>query len=148
MPLARRYRADRMFHLNRLGGTFATDTMHMKCASIHGEQYCQIFANKNFFAAAYPITSKSQAHEPLDTFVRDYGAMDLLISDGAAEQVGKHTKFQAILRKYNITHKASERERSNQNPAEGVIREIRRKWYRLLGRSLSCSENVFYAHVK
>ena len=132
MPLARRYRADRMFHLNRLGGTFATDTMHMKCASIHGEQYCQIFANKNFFAAAYPITSKSQAHEPLDTFVRDYGAMDLLISDGAAEQVGKHTKFQAILRKYNITHKASERDRSNQNPAEGVIREIRRKWYRLL----------------
>ena len=132
MPLARRYRADRMFQPRRIEGTFATDTMNMRCKSIHGDQYCQVFANKEFFAVAYPIVSKSQAHEPLNAFVRDYGAMDLLISDGANEQVGRHTQFQATLRKYNITHKASERERPNQNPAEGVIREIRRRWYRLI----------------
>ena len=137
MPLARRYRADRMFRENRLEGTFATDTMHLGCRSINGEQYCQVFANKEFFAAAYPIMMKSHAHEPLDVFVREYGAMDLLISDGAPEQVGKHSKFQATLRKYNITHKTSERERPNQNPAEGVIREIKRRWYRLLFKTNS-----------
>ena len=37
MPLARRYRVDRMFQPNRLQGTFATDTMDMRCKSIHGE---------------------------------------------------------------------------------------------------------------
>ena len=102
MPLARRYRVDRMFQPNRLQGTFATDTMDMRCKSIHGQRYCQIFANKEFFAAAYPIEKKSDAHEPIELFVRDYGAMDLLISDGGAEQVGRHTQFQAKLRKYDI----------------------------------------------
>jgi hypothetical protein len=135
MPLARRYRTDRMFAPNRLEGTFATDTMDLRCKSIHGERYCQGFANKEFFAAAYPIEKKGDAHEPLDHFVRDYEAMDWLISDGGAEQVGKHTQFQAKLRKYNIKSKRSERERPNQNPAEGVIREIRKKWYRQIFRT-------------
>jgi hypothetical protein len=58
-----------------------------------------------------------------------------LLNDGGAEQVGKHTQFQAKLRKYNIKSKRSERERPNQNPAEGVIREIRKKWYRQIFRT-------------
>jgi hypothetical protein len=61
--------------------------------------------------------------------------MDVLISDGAPEQVGKHSKFQEKLRKYDIKHKTSERERPNQNPAEGVIREIRKRWYRYVFRT-------------
>jgi hypothetical protein len=69
--------------VNRLEGTFATDTMDMRCKSIHGEKFCQVFANKQFFAAQYPIERKADAHEPLDQFVSDYGAMELLISDGA-----------------------------------------------------------------
>ena len=94
MPLARRHRADRMFEPNRLQGTWATDTMDMRCSSIHNERYCQVFANKDFFAAAYPIPTKSACHEALDDFVNEYGAMDLLISDGAAEQCGIHSEFQ------------------------------------------------------
>jgi hypothetical protein len=141
MPLARRYRTDRMFSVNRLEGTFATDTMDMRCKSIHGEKFCQVFANKEFFAAAYPIERKADAHEPLDLFVNEYGAMELLISDGAKEQVGKHTEFQAKLKKYNIKSKVSERERSNQNPAEGVIREIRKKWYRQIFRT-NCPRRI------
>jgi hypothetical protein len=142
MPLARRYRTDRMFDVNRLEGTFATDTMDMRCKSIHGEKFCQVFANKEFFAAAYPIERKADAHEPLDLFVNEYGAMELLISDGAKEQVGKHTEFQAKLKKYNIKSKVSERERSNQNPAEGVIREIRKKWYRQIFRT-NCPRRIW-----
>jgi hypothetical protein len=95
MPLARRYRVDRMFEPNRLQGTFATDTMDLRCRSIHGERYCQVFANKEFFAVAYPIEKKADAHGPIDHFVRDFGAMETLISDGASEQVGKHSIFQA-----------------------------------------------------
>ena len=135
MPLARRYRADRMFLPHRIEGVFATDTMHMACPSIHGDKYCQIFANKEFFAAAYPISKKSNVHEPLDHFIHDYGAMDLLICDGAPEQIGHQTKFRQLLRKYSISHKVSEPDRPNQNPAEGTIREIRRRWYRLLFRT-------------
>jgi hypothetical protein len=135
MPLARRYRVDRMFEPNRLSGIFATDTMDMRCNSIHGERYCQVFANKEFFAAAYPIEKKGDAYEPIDWFVQDYGAPETLISDGAPEQVGRNSKFQAKLRKHGIKHKTSETERSNQNPAEGTIREVRKRWYRQMFRT-------------
>ncbi len=135
MPLARRHRTDRMFDVNRLEGTFATDAMDMRCKSMHGEKFCQVFANKEFFAAACPIERKADAHEPLDLFVNECGAMELLISDGAKEQIGKHAEFQAKLKKCNIKSKVSERERSNQNPAEGVIRETRKKWCRQMFRT-------------
>jgi hypothetical protein len=135
MPLARRYRVDRMFQPNRLQGTFATDTMDLRCTAIHGKRYCQVFANKEFFTACYVIEKKSDAHEPIDHFVRNFGAMDELISDGAPEQVGKHSKFQEKLCKYDTKHKTPERERPNQNPAEGVIREVRKRWYRYVFRT-------------
>ena len=142
MPLARRYRVDRMFQPNRLQGTFATDTMDMRCKSIHSERYCQVFANKEFFAAAYPIEKKSDAADPVDLFVKDYGAMDLLIMDGAPEQIGRNTEFQAKLRKYDITPKIAEPERHNQNPAEGVIREIRKRWYRQIFKT-NCPRRIW-----
>jgi hypothetical protein len=142
MLLARRHHTDRMFSVNRLEGTFAANTMDMRCRSIHGEKFCQVFANKEFFAAACPIERKANAHEPLDIFGNEHGAMELLISDGAKEQVGKHTEFQAKLKKYDIKSKVSERERSNQNPAEGVIREIRKKWYRQIFRT-NCSRRLW-----
>jgi hypothetical protein len=142
MPLARRYRVDRMFKPNRLAGTFATDTMDMRCNSIHGERYCQVFANKEFFAAAYPIEKKGDAYEPIDWFVQDYGAPETLISDGAPEQVGRNSKFQAKLRKHGIKHKTSETERSNQNPAEGTIREVRKRWYRQMFRT-NCPRRIW-----
>jgi hypothetical protein len=110
-----------MFEVKRLQGTFATDTMDMRCKSIHGERYSQVFANKDFFAAAYPIQRKGDAHEPVDLFVNEYGAKKILISDGAQEQVRKHSEFQAKMRKYEINSKVSVPKQSNQNPAEGVI---------------------------
>jgi hypothetical protein len=131
MPLARRCRADRMFEPCRLQGTWATDTMDMRCTSIHDEQCCQAFANEDFFAAAHPIPKKSDCHEALDDFVKEHGAMDLLVSDGAAEQCGAHTEFQRKVRRNRTEHKRSEKERHNQNPAEGVIREIRKRWHQM-----------------
>ena len=38
------------------------------------------------------------------------------------EQVGPKTEFKASVRKYGINKHSSERERSKENPAEGVIR--------------------------
>ena len=45
------------------------------------------------------------------------------------EQMGPRTEFQASGRKYVINGPSSKRERSNQNPDEGVIRELRKRWY-------------------
>ena len=73
------------------------------------------------------MKNNSESHKSLEKFVKDYGALDSMIYDGAQEQVGPGTKFQANLRKYGIHGHTSERERSNQNPAEGVIWELCKK---------------------
>ena len=135
MPLSRRYRADRMFGVKRLDCIMSTDTMHAKNTSVHGEKYCQVFGTKEFFVEAYPIAKKSDCHEALERFIRDYGAPDTLVYDGAQEQVGPKTEFQAKVRKYGIKGHTTEKERSNQNPVEGVIRELRKRWYREMFRT-------------
>ena len=135
MPLARRYRADRMFGVKRLDCVLSTNTMHAKNKSVHGELYCQVFGAKEFFVEAYPIEKKSDCHEALDRFIKEYGAPETLVYDGAKEQAGPKTEFQAKIRKYGIKGHTSERERSNQNPVEGVIRELRKRWYREMFRT-------------
>ena len=99
-----------------------TNTLDVRVKSIHGHQYCQVFGNKDLFVEAYPIEKRSDCHEALDRFVRDYGASDVMQYDGAPEQVGPHTKFQANMRKYDIKGRTTETKISNHNPVEGVIR--------------------------
>ena len=60
-------------------------------------------------------------HEALDRFVMDHGASDVIQYNGALEQVGPHTKFQANMVKYGIKGHTAETKISNQNPAKGVI---------------------------
>ena len=105
MPLSRRYRMDRIYEVPRLRCAMATDTMDPRCVGIHGKKYCQVFGNKDMFAAAYPIEKKSNCHVALKQFISDFGASDVMITDGSKEQTCAGTEFQSILRKNNITSK-------------------------------------------
>ena len=96
-----------MFNVKRLQCKIVTDTMHVKVKSIHGDYYFQVFGNKALFVESYPMEKKSDCHEVLDKFVKDYGAPDSMIYDGAQENIGTGTKFQANLRKYSIHGHAS-----------------------------------------
>ena len=124
MPLSRRYRVDRMFGIRRLNYEISTDTIDGKVKTIHGDRYAQVFGSKKFFVAAYPTWSKADAGDMLEDFVREYGAPKLLKFDGSKEQCGKNSKFQQVIRKYEIPYHIVEHERPNQNPAELVIREF------------------------
>ena len=103
MPLSRRYRVDRMFEPKRLRCQMASDTMDPHCDGLHGNRYCQVFGNKEMFCEAYPIAKKNDCDEALRQFLRDYGAPDVMITDGSKEQTSKGSKFQATLRKNNVT---------------------------------------------
>ena len=149
MPMARRYRVDRMFMINRIRGEMATDIMNARCKSIHGERYCQVFGNKDFFVEAIPIVKKSDCGQALDIFIRKYGIPDTLRHDDSKEQGERNTQFQGTLRKYNVTSKKSLPDRSNQNPAEGVIRELRKKWFRTMFK-VRCPRRLWnygYQHI-
>ena len=121
MPLAQRYRADRMFDFRRIHETMSTNTMDYRCQMIHDENYCQVFDNKKLFVEAYPIKKKSDFHLGLDKFVKEYGAPDNMTYDGAQEQIVRKTEFQKVMRKYEIKGHVTEKKRSKQNAVEGCI---------------------------
>ena len=134
LPLSRRYRADRMFQRKLLDGDWATDTFDGRTKSLDGNRYAQIFSNKQYFSRVYPMDSKSKCGDALKIFCREFGIPKSLTFDGSKEQCGKNTTFVKQIRKNEIIFHIIEPELHNQNPAEGVIRELRRKWFRIMIR--------------
>ncbi|KAI2495086.1 Reverse transcriptase (RNA-dependent DNA polymerase) [Fragilaria crotonensis] len=134
LPLSRRYRADRIFEKPLLRGGFYTDTMDGRCKSTSGNRYAQVFANKDFFAMAYPLTAKSAAGDALRQFINEFGRPERLTFDGSQEQCGRKTEFMKNVRKYSIDFHITGPYRPNHNFAEGVIREVRKKWFRIMVR--------------
>jgi hypothetical protein len=134
LPLARRYKADRIYHLPRLQGEWYTDTVFGRMKSRDGNICGQIFANANYFAVFYPMDTKAKAGDALRTFCAEYGIPERLVHDGAKEMCGRNTDFQATIRKHGIRARQAEAEMHNQSPAEGVVREVRKRWFRVMFR--------------
>jgi len=72
MPLARIYRADRIFEKRRLRGKWFTDTLDGRGTSKDGNWYGRVFANRGYFATVYPMDTKSKAGDALRTFCREF----------------------------------------------------------------------------
>lgn len=132
LPASRRYKADRMFLRPQLQGEWYTDTVFMPVKSKDGNTCGQIFANSAYFATFYPMDSKSKAGDSLRIFCNEFGVPEKLRHDGAPEMVGKNTSFKVQVSKHNIQTHVSEAGLHNQSPAEGVVRELKRKWYRTM----------------
>ena len=132
LPLSRRYRADRVFSRKTLSGDWSTDTMDGRCKSLDGNKFAQVFANKQYFSHIYPMDKKSKAGDALKLFCQEFGVPERLTFDGSKEQTSKGTEFMKQVRTHNINYHISEPDLHNQNPVEGCIRELRRKWYRIM----------------
>ena len=87
-----------------------------------------------FFSVFYltPDTTSNIISDTLLDLVHEFGAPEKLTFDGAQSQVGRHTSFQALLRKYQIPFHISAPCRPNENPAESKIRIIKVRWYRVM----------------
>jgi hypothetical protein len=72
-----------------------------------------------------PITKSSDS---LRQFAIDWGIPRKLIVDGALEQVGQNTEFIKRCCTYGINLHVSSPGRPTENPAEGIIREVCKKW--------------------
>jgi hypothetical protein len=134
LPLARRYRTDRMFSRKTLSGEWSTDTMDGRGKSLEGNKYAQVFANKQYFSKIYPMSQKSKAGDALKLFCQEFGVPEKLTFDGSKEQTKPNTTFMKQIRQHDIDYHISEADLHNQNPCEGVIRELRRKWFRIMIR--------------
>ena len=106
--------------------------MHGHFKSLDGNKYAQIFATEDYFAAAYPMESKSLAGDALKEFITDYGVPNKIIMDGAGEQTGKRSTFMEQVWKHHIDYHVTKPEQYNQSRVKGVFREIRNKWFRVM----------------
>ena len=60
-------------------------------------------------------------------FSRDFGIPEHLKFDGYSAQVGRNTLFMKTVRKYDTQYHISSPSRRNKIPAEGYIRELKKR---------------------
>jgi len=80
---------------------FYSDTLFSVTKSIHGNTCMQVTTN-GALIHVYPMASKSEAGDVLSKFVEDIDIPDILVVDGAQEQVGKNTEFNQTCKFYKI----------------------------------------------
>lgn len=132
-PLSRRYRTDLLsMHLRRIDCKFFTDTLFSKAPSIVGNKCAQLYYDPNGYMYIYPMPSKADVGESLDSFVGDVGIPNQLVYDGAGEQVGRNSLFDKYIRHYRINRHVIEPYSPWQNKAESGIRIIKSRWKRLM----------------
>ena len=82
-----------MFEQPLIKGKIFTDTMSGQYKSLDGNCYAQVFANKSFFAAAYPLEKKSLVGQGIMQFIVYFGVIDRLVCNGSKEHTSKGTDF-------------------------------------------------------
>ncbi len=74
------------------------------------------------------MTSKLEAGDALSRFVQDIGIPDVVVVDGAGEQMGKNTDFVQACRHFKIQQRQMEPHTPRQNRAEAAIGEVKQWW--------------------
>ena len=123
-----------MYERPRIRGVVYTDTMDGQHKSLDGNKFAQVFATDFHFSAVYPMESKGHAGEALKQFIIDFGVPDKIICDGSKEQTKRGTTFMEQVRKHHIDVHTTEPNQHNQSKVEGVIRELRKNWFRTMHR--------------
>ena len=131
LPLARRYRADHMYEWPRVRCVAYTDTMDGQHKSLDGNKFAQVFATDFCFSAVYPMESNGHAGDALKQFITYFGVPDKI---GSKEQTKRGIIFMEQVRKHHIDLHTTEPHRHNQSKVEGVIRELRKNWFRTIHR--------------
>jgi hypothetical protein len=109
---------------------WVSDIMDDRVKSLDGNRYAQVFANGSFFAEIYPMATKAGADLALKEFCHELGVPDELTIDRSKEQNALGMEFMKTCHKDDIRVTRTELNRPNQNPSEGVIREVLRRWFR------------------
>jgi hypothetical protein len=124
-----------MYNQRKLRGQlFYTNTLFGKYKSVTNNTCAQLFANESFFSKAYPMEKKSLAGAALHQFIRDFGVPEKLTFDGSGEQTGPKTEFMKHIRDYVINYHITKPNRPQQNRAETVIREVKKRCFRQMAK--------------
>ena len=93
-----------------------------------------MFSNGTYFAEIHPMFNKSDMVQALKTIVTELGVPEELAVDGSKEDTSPGTEFMKCCRRNDIPLTRTKPERPNHNPAERVIREVRRQCFQTMIR--------------
>ena len=132
--ISRRYPTnDRQLRYRRLPLEMYSDTMKASVRSRNGNKYAQVYCTRSGWTLAILMQSKLDAHETLSLLFSRHGVPNVLIVDGAKEQV--QGKFKRKARRADCRLKQTEPYSPWANAAEGAIRELKRSFRRKMLRS-------------
>ncbi|MGL4350630.1 MAG: hypothetical protein ACRCT2_08740, partial [Plesiomonas shigelloides] len=132
--LSRRFRTnDRQLRYRRLPITCFTDTMKSNIISKRGNKYAQVYCSAEGWTRVFPIKKRSEAHETVSLlFARD-GVPNVMVMDGAREQV--MGEFKKKCRQAGTHIRQTEPHTPFSNAAESAIRELKKGVGRQMVRS-------------
>ena len=76
-----------------------------------------------------PMAKKSDVGQTLKAFFMKLGVPEELKFNGSKDKNSPGTAFMKCCQRNDISLTRTKQERPNHDPAEGVIREIRRRWF-------------------
>ncbi len=115
-------------YLSGRHGRFYTDTFFASVPTIRSCTCAQLYTNDIGFIKVYPMQSKAEAYDSLNTFIHEIGIPHELHSDNAKELM--EDRFKQICCDYGIKTTYSEPHSPWQNRAEAGIRELKRHVHR------------------
>ena len=123
--LSRRFRTnDRQLRYRRLPIKVFTDTMKANEVSNRGNRYVQVYCTPEGWTRAFPMKKKSEAHETLSLLFSRDGVPNVMIMDGAREQV--MGEFRKKCRQASLHVRQTEPHTPFSNAAESAIRELKK----------------------
>ena len=110
----------------------ATDTIFAEVPAIctNGQTMAQLYiGRKSLLAVAYGMSNESQMVNTLEDHIKEFGAMDVLLSDSARVEMSRYVMD--VLRAYNVRSWQSEPNYQHQNFCEHRFRHIKGNlnWY-------------------
>jgi len=117
-----------------------TDTLFNDIMSVWGNTCAQLFVSDNGHAKIYPMSSKGQAFDKLDSYCSTIGIPKFMISDNAGEETGG--EWDRVRKKYLFQQRTTEPHSPWQNRAEREIQELKRHFRRIKHRS-RCPERFW-----
>jgi len=115
-------------HLSGRHGRFYTDTFFATVPTLRTCKSTQLYTNDIGFVKVYPMHSKAETFETLNTFIHEEGIPSELHSDDAKELM--EGSFKRICKDFGIKTTYSEPHSPWQNRAEAGIRELKRHIHR------------------
>ena len=115
--------------MRRLNALFATDTLFSDVKSLNQNRCAKVFSQNVGFNVTYTMILLTEDYLGYlyRDFCRDFGIPEHMAFGGYSSQAGRNNLFMKTFKKYDTQYHVPSSHRTNENPAEGSIRKLKKR---------------------